>query len=492
MKEFIHLHNHTEYSLLDGAARINELVTTAKESGARAVAITDHGNLYGAIKFYKACEKQKIKPIVGCEVYLTDNLKIKDKNSPRYHLILLAKSFTGYNNISKLNSIGFVDGFYDRPRIDLEALRAHSEDIICLSGCVAGAISSSLLDPNLSDPYGTAKAWALKFKEIFGDDFYIEIQNHYIEEELKVNPLLFKIAREIGVKTVATNDLHYIKKSDAKAHDVLLCIQTASNYDDPDRMRFPNDEFYYKSYDEMLAVIPDEETLDTTVEIADKCNLVIPFKNYSIPQYMPPEGFGGDAEYLRHLAYEGLKARYGEITPEIEERAEKELNTIISMGFASYYLIVWDFINFAKNNGIPVGAGRGSGVGSIIAYAIHITEVDPLKYDLIFERFLNSSRQTMPDFDVDFCSDRREEVIEYVRKKYQPDHVAQIITFGTMKKKNAIKNVARVPDTFCRGKRPRKEHQGQRPQDTHLRPARPKQCPRHTRTDRALREQPDI
>ncbi len=444
MKEFIHLHNHTEYSLLDGAARINELVTTAKESGARAVAITDHGNLYGAIKFYKACEKQKIKPIVGCEVYLTDNLKIKDKNSPRYHLILLAKSFTGYNNISKLNSIGFVDGFYDRPRIDLEALRAHSEDIICLSGCVAGAISSSLLDPNLSDPYGTAKAWALKFKEIFGDDFYIEIQNHYIEEELKVNPLLFKIAREIGVKTVATNDLHYIKKSDAKAHDVLLCIQTASNYDDPDRMRFPNDEFYYKSYDEMLAVIPDEETLDTTVEIADKCNLVIPFKNYSIPQYMPPEGFGGDAEYLRHLAYEGLKARYGEITPEIEERAEKELNTIISMGFASYYLIVWDFINFAKNNGIPVGAGRGSGVGSIIAYAIHITEVDPLKYDLIFERFLNSSRQTMPDFDVDFCSDRREEVIEYVRKKYQPDHVAQIITFGTMKKKNAIKNVARV------------------------------------------------
>lgn len=446
MKEFIHLHNHTEYSLLDGSARITKLVKKAKDNGARAVAITDHGNLYGAIKFYKECEKQKIKPIIGCEFYLTGNRLLKDRyNNERYHIVLLAKSLEGFNNISQLSSIGYVEGFYDRPRIDLEVLRKHSKDVICLSGCVAGVISQTLLDVNLKDSYSDARDWAIKLRDIFAEgDFYIEVQNHFLEEELRVNPLLYKIANEIGVKTVATNDLHYVEKSDAKAHDVLLCIQTASNYDDPNRFRFANDEFYYKNYDEMLKVIANEESLDNTVEIADKCNLVIKFHDYCIPIYTPPEGFTDDAQYLRHLAYEGLKDRYGEITPEIKERAETELNTIISMGFASYYLIVWDFIKYAKNTGVPVGAGRGSGVGSIIAYAIRITDVDPLKYDLIFERFLNSSRQTMPDFDIDFCSDRREEVIDYVRKKYNLDHVAQIITFGKMKKKNAIKNVARV------------------------------------------------
>lgn len=446
MKEFIHLHNHTEYSLLDGSARIEKLVLTAKENGARAVAITDHGNLYGAIKFYKACIKYEVKPIIGCEFYITNDRFYKEKlNNPRYHIVLLAKNFNGYQNISKLSSIGFVEGFYDRPRIDFETLKKYSSDVICLSGCIAGLISQTLLDYNLPDSYKSAKEAAIMLRDNFAEgDFYIEIQNHFIEEELRVNPLLYKIAREIGVKTVATNDLHYIHKNDAKAHDVLLCVQTASNYDDPNRMRFPNDEFYYKTYDEMLKVIPDEESLDNTVGIADKCNLVIKFKEYAIPVYQPPEGFADDKEYLRHLAYQGLKMRYGFITDDIKERAEKELNTIISMGFASYYLIVWDFINYAKKNGIPVGAGRGSGVGSIIAYAIRITEVDPLQYDLLFERFLNSSRQTMPDFDVDFCSDRREEVIDYVKQKYKSDHVVQIITFGRMKKKNAIKNVARV------------------------------------------------
>lgn len=446
MQEFIHLHNHTEYSLLDGCTRIGELAKKAAESGARAVAITDHGNMYGAIKFYKACEKHKIKPIIGCEFYVADDLKLRTReNNPRYHLILLAKNLTGFHNLIKLSSIGYVDGFYDRPRIDYEALARHSEGLICLSGCIAGALSRYLLDPDRRDPYADAVAYARKTKSLFDEgDYYIELQNHGIEDEVKVLPLLKRLAKEIGVKTVATNDLHYLKKSDAKAHDVLLCIQTAKDYDDPNRFRFPNDEFYYKEYDEMLAAIGDEESLANTVEVADKCNLVIPFKEYCIPYFQPPEGFKDDAEYLRHLAFGGLKTRYGDITPEIRSRAEYELDTIITMGFASYYLIVWDFINYAKNHDIPVGAGRGSGVGSIVAYAIKITDVDPLRYDLIFERFLNSSRATMPDFDIDFCSDRREEVIDYVRGKYGVDHVTQIITFGKMKKKNAIKNVARV------------------------------------------------
>lgn len=446
MKEFIHLHNHTEYSLLDGCTRITQLVSEAKKQGARAVAITDHGNVYGAIKFYKECQKQGIKPIIGCEFYICENHKLKSKeNNERYHLILLAKNLNGFHNLMKLSSIGYVDGFYDRPRIDFDVLAQYSKDLICLSACVAGGVSRHITDGNSPDPYGDALAYAKRTQALFDEgDYYIELQNHFIKEELQALPLLRKLAREIGAKTVATNDLHYLKKSDAKAHDVLLCIQTAKDYDDPKRFRFPNDEFYYKSYDEMLEVIGEEESLDNTIEIADKIDLKIIFKNYLIPKYEPPEGYVDDADYLRRMAYDGLKMRYGEITPKIKERADHELDTIISMGFASYYLIVWDFINYAKSHDIPVGAGRGSGVGSIVAYAIKITNVDPLKYDLLFERFLNSSRQTMPDFDVDFCSDRREEVIDYVRRKYGYDHVTQIITFGKMKKKNAIKNVCRV------------------------------------------------
>jgi len=443
MKEFIHLHNHTEYSLLDGCTRIEALVKEAKAQGARAVAITDHGNVYGAIKFYEACQKHGVKPIIGCEFYICEDHNVKSKE--RYHLILLSKNINGFRNLMKLSSIGYVEGFYDRPRIDFNDLAKYSKDLICLSACVAGGVSRHIVDPLSDDPYGDALAYAKRTQALFAEgDYYIELQNHYIKEELQALPLLRKLAREIGAKTVATNDLHYLRKSDYMAHDVLLCIQTAKDYDDPNRFRFPNDEFYYKTYDEMLAVIGEEESLDNTIEIADKIDLVIPFKEYTIPVYVPPEGYVDDKDYLRKMAYAGLKERYGEITPEIKERADYELNTIITMGFASYYLIVWDFINYAKSHGIPVGAGRGSGVGSIIAYAIKITNVDPLKYDLIFERFLNSSRQTMPDFDVDFCSDRREEVIDYVRRKYGEDHVTQIITFGKMKKKNAIKNVCRV------------------------------------------------
>lgn len=439
-KEFVHLHNHTEYSLLDGCARITKLVAKAKEEGARAVAITDHGNMYGAIKFYKECKKQGIKPIVGMEAYFCEDYTVKNRESKRYHLILLAKNATGFQNLAKISSIAFVDGFYEKPRTDITVLRQYHEGIICLSACIAGEIPQKLLDHNYKGALDAAK----RLQDVFGEDFYIELQNHGLEEEREVYNNLKRIAYDIGAKCVATNDLHYVNKEDWKAHDVLLCIQTASDYDDPNRMRFPNSEFYYKSYDEMLEAVPDEEALANTLEVADKCELEIEFHKYTIPHYDPPEGYEDDKDYLRKMTMEGLKERYGVVTPEIKKRAEYELDTIITMGFASYYLIVWDFINYAKRNGIPVGAGRGSGVGSIVAYAIHITEVDPLKYDLIFERFLNSSRATMPDFDVDFCSDRREEVIAYVREKYHPDHVSQIITFGTMKKKNAIKNVARV------------------------------------------------
>lgn len=438
MKEFVHLHNHTEYSLLDGCARITALVKKAKEQGARAVAITDHGNMYGAIKFYKECLKNEIKPIIGMEAYMCDDMK--EKSRKRYHLVLLAKDDVGFHNLSKISSEAFVDGFYEKPRADFKLLEKYREGLICLSACIAGEIPQKLLERDFQGALATAR----KYKELFGDDFYIELQNHGLPEEREVINNLKRIAYEIGAKTVATNDLHYINKSDWKAQDILLCIQTGADLDDPKRFKFPNHEFYYKTYDEMMDAIQDEDALATSLEIADKCNLVIEFHKYTIPKYVPPEGYEDDKDYLRKMAMQGLKERYEVVTPEIIKRAEYELDTIITMGFASYYLIVWDFINYAKSHGIPVGAGRGSGVGSIVAYAIRITDVDPLKYDLIFERFLNSSRQTMPDFDVDFCSDRREEVIEYVREKYHSDHVAQIITFGTMKKKNAIKNVARV------------------------------------------------
>lgn len=454
-KKFVHLHLHTEYSLLDGASKISKLVEEVKKQGSGAVAITDHGNMFGAIKFYNACVKAGIKPIIGCEFYVTNDLKNKksskiadseeDESNPKYHLVLLAKDLTGYRNLSKLCSIAYLDGFYGKPRIDLEVLEKHSEGLVCLSACIGGAIPRLLLSKTSMDPYGDALAYAKKLKSLFDEgDFYIELQDHGIDDEKRVMPALIRIANEIGVKCVATNDVHYIHKSDDKMHDVLLCIQTASDYDDPNRMRFFGSEFYLKTYDEMLELFPNfPEALDTTAEIADKCNLKIPFGEYSIPVYGANKGIEPN-QYLRDKCYEGLKVRYKVLTDEIIQRAEYELGIIIRMGFASYYLIVWDFIDHAKSKGIPVGAGRGSGVGSIVAYAIGITDVDPIKYGLIFERFLNPERVTMPDFDVDFCGDRRDEVIEYVRNEYGSEKVAQIITFGTMKSKQAIKDVARV------------------------------------------------
>ncbi len=478
MRNFVHLHLHTEYSLLDGAARINRLFDKARSLGMRAIAITDHGNMYGAVDFYNAAQADfenqvkerlleerkaenleislddivpteedftrfadlRIKPIIGCEFYMTEDLKVKERTSQTYHLILLAKNDVGYYNLCKLNTIAWVDGFYMHPRIDFETLKAHSEGLICLSACIAGIVPRAIR----ADDYDRARELALWFKDVFGEDYYLEVQNHDIPDEKKVVVNLIKLGRELGIKLVATNDVHYVEKEDDEMQDVLICIGTAHYIDDEMRMRMNGPYYYFKSGDEMEELFPNlPEALDTTLEIAEKCNVTIKFKMPLFPPYKPPtDETPGD--YLRRLAYEGIVKRYPVITDEIKERMEYELSVIIKMGFAEYYLIVWDFIDYARRHDIPVGAGRGSGVGSIIAYAIGITNVDPLRYSLIFERFLNVERVSNPDFDIDFCMEGREEVIQYVRDKYGADRVTRIITFGTLAAKQAIKDVARV------------------------------------------------
>lgn len=443
---FIHLHVHTEYSLLDGAANINNLVDKAKELGMPAIAITDHGNMFAAVKFYNRCKEKDIRPIIGCECYLVEDHTQKNYSKltkeKADHLILLVKNDIGFKNLGKLNSIGYLEGLYGgKPRIDLTVLRKYADGLICLSACIAGTIPRLLLN----DDYNSALSYAKELKNIFGDDFYIELQDHALIEERRVNPLLVKIAKELGIKCVATNDIHYINKDDAEMHDALLCIQTGTYIDATDRMKFPNDQFFLKTYDEMYELfewIP--EALETTVEIANKCDFDFIFNDYQLPNYPCPGGLE-PPDYLAKITKEGLNKRYGnDLSKEHIERAESELEVIIEMGFAEYYLIVWDFIFWAKNNDIPIGPGRGSGVGSIVAYSIGITDVDPLKYQLLFERFLNKDRTSMPDFDIDICYSRREEVIEYVRTKYGDSHISQIITFGTMQKKAAIKDVGRV------------------------------------------------
>ncbi|MGI6701728.1 MAG: DNA polymerase III subunit alpha [Christensenellales bacterium] len=450
MRPFVHLHVHTEYSLLDGAARIDLLSGKCRELDMPAVAITDHGNMYGVIFFYDSLterktdkkSKKKLKPIIGCEFYVTDDLTSRGGGKQDLdHLVLLAKDYEGYKNLLKLNSISFTDGFYYKPRIDLDVLSRHSKGLICLSACLSGAIPKRLL---IND-YEGAKEYALKLKSLFSDgDFYIELQDNGIPEQKRINPLLVKLAEEIGVKPVATNDVHYIEREDSEMQDVLICVQTGKTIDSEDRMKFDGNEFYLKSGDEMAELFDwCVEAVDNTLEVAAKCNVELKFKQHLLPPYKPSDG-SAPADYLRSLTYNGLKKRYGEITPEIQKRAEFELDIIIKMGFTEYYLIVWDFINFAHLNDIPVGAGRGSGVGSIVAYAIEITNVDPLKYNLLFERFLNPERVSNPDFDIDFCFEGRGKVISYVIDKYGKDKVAQIITFGTMAAKNAIRDVARV------------------------------------------------
>lgn len=448
MTEFVHLHLHTEYSLLDGACKIDNLIDYCKSNGIDTVCMTDHGNMYGTLHFAEKAHVAGIKYIIGCEFYLTKDMNDKSGNTAE-HLILLAKNKVGYRNLIQLDSMAFVDGFYYKPKIDYKVLKEHSEGVICLSACLAGGIPRRLL----AGDYDGAKEMALYLKEVYGEDFYIEIQDHGIEEERRVLPMLVKLANEIGVELVATNDVHYLSKDDAQMQDVLMCIQMKKTLDDPKRMKFDTDEFYFKSAEEMKALFPNlPQAISNTRVIADKVTEPafnidkkgVPVRDMSlIPGYQPPDGSTPE-EYLRKLTDEGLKKRYGTVTERERTRADYELDVICRMGYAEYYLIVWDFINWSKAQGIPVGPGRGSGVSSIVAYSIGITDVEPLQYDLLFERFLNPDRVSMPDFDIDFCTDRREETIAYVRDKYHPENVCQIVTFGTMAAKNSIKDVGRV------------------------------------------------
>ena len=440
---FTHLHVHTQYSLLDGAARIGELVACAKKHGMDTLAITDHGVMYGVIDFYKACKKEGVKPIIGMEAYVAPrSLMDRDGSKDREyaHLILLAKNQTGYQNLMRLSSEAFLNGFYYKPRIDYDLLSQHAEGLICLSACLAGDIPQRLLQGN----YNGAKELAERLKGMFGGDFYIEIQDHGIPEQKEVLPGLVKLAGEIGVKIVATNDVHYVNKEDAQVQDVLLCVQTNTFVDEPNRMRMHADEFYLKSEQEMRAVLGQyPEAFTTTQEIADKCALEIAFGEKHLPGFAAPDGME-NAAFLRKLCDDGLQKKMPGAGEFERERLEYELDVIERMGFVDYFLIVWDFIDFAKRNGIIVGPGRGSGAGSLAAYCLNITDVDPLKYGLLFERFLNPERISMPDFDVDFCYERRQEVIDYVVGKYGADHVAQIITFGTMAARAAVRDVGRA------------------------------------------------
>ena len=441
---FVHLHVHTEFSLLDGACRISSMMDRVKELGQNAIAITDHGVMYGCIDFYKAAKAAGIKPIIGCEVYVARR-GMQDRvhgidNDP-YHLVLLCKDRTGYENLCKLVSEAFLHGFYGKPRVDLDLLRRHHEGLIATSACLAGAIPQSLM----MEDYDGALAQAKELAAIFGpDNFYLELQDHAIPEQRAVNQGVIRIARETGIPLVITNDAHYLRKEDAQMQDVLLCVQTGKTLDDPNRMKFQTDEFYLKSEEELRQLFPGlDDAFENTQRIADRCNLEFVFNQYHLPSFPVPEGFTNE-EYFRKLCMDGFRERYAEPPENYVERLEYEIGVISRMGYVNYYLIVWDFIRYAKENGIPVGPGRGSGAASIVAYCLHITEVDPMKYALIFERFLNPERVSMPDFDTDFCQERRGEVIEYVTRKYGADHVAQIATFGTMAARAAIRDVGRV------------------------------------------------
>ncbi len=443
MGNFTHLHVHTQYSLLDGAARIPDLVKRAKSLGQTALAVTDHGVMYGVVDFYKACQKEGIKPLIGMETYVAPrSMRDREGSQDRDygHLILLCKNQTGYENLMYLSSEAFLNGFYYRPRIDYDLLEQHCEGLVCLSACLAGDIPQALLQNN----YDGALAYAKRLQRMFGEDFYIELQNHGIPEQLQVLPGLRKIATEIGAKCVATNDLHYVSSDDAEAQDVLLCIQTQRFVDEPDRMRMEGNQFYLKSEAEMLLALPDDaEAIANTMEVAEKCNLQIEFGVRRMPAFTAPDGLD-NAVYLEQLCREGMAKKLPEADEETHARLDYELGVIRQMGFVDYFLIVWDFIHYAKTNGIMVGPGRGSGAGSLAAYCLDITDVDPIKYGLLFERFLNPERISMPDFDVDFCYERRQEVIDYVAAKYGAGHVSQIITFGTMAARAVIRDVGRV------------------------------------------------
>ena len=442
---FTHLHIHTEFSLLDGACRIKDLVARVKELGQDAVAITDHGVMYGVIDFYKACKAAGIKPIIGCEVYVaqrgrTDRVHELDAESR--HLVLLCKNETGYRNLSYMVSMGFVEGFYIKPRIDMELLRAHSEGLIALSACLAGEIPRRLRNGD----YEGAKAHALEMRELFGEDsYYLELQDHGLPEQKKVAAGILRIHEETGIPLVVTNDAHYLTREDAELQDALMCIQMGKLMEDENRMKFETSEFYVKSEDEMRALFPNyPEAADNTAKIAEMCNVDFQFGVHHLPEFKLPEGETDGDAYFEKLCWRGFEQRYPGAGEEYRERLRMEMGVIRQMGFVDYFLIVSDFIGYAKSQGIPVGPGRGSAAGSMVAYCLYITEIEPMKYSLYFERFLNPERVTMPDIDIDFCIRRRQEVIDYVARKYGEDHVAQIVTFGTMKAKAAIRDVGRV------------------------------------------------
>ena len=441
---FVHLHTHTAYSLLDGEGTIPKLIERAKELGQTAMAITDHGNMYGVIDFYECAKQNGIKPIIGCEVYVAARSrfdKVHELDSQSCHLILLAENDVGYHNLMKLVSAGFIEGFYYRPRIDMDILREHNEGIIALSACMSGVLSRQLLSGN----YDEAKRRAQEFLDIFGRDrYFIEIQDHGIFEQKKLNRDLISIARELNIDIVATNDIHYTLKRDAEYQDVLMCIQMGKTVDDEDRMKMDCDQLYLKSEEEMtelFSYIP--EALENTQKIADRCNVEIEFGQFHLPKFEIPNGLTA-YEYLKQLVDRGMRERYPNADESVVSRMQYELDTISQMGYVDYFLIVWDFIHYAKSHGIPVGPGRGSAAGSVVAYCLHITDVDPIKYSLIFERFLNPERVSMPDIDIDFCYVRRGEVIDYVNRKYGSDNVAQIVTFGTMAARLAIRDVGRA------------------------------------------------
>lgn len=445
--KFTHLHLHTEYSLLDGSGKIKEMVLQAKALGMDSIAITDHGVMFGVIDFYKTCLMEGIKPVIGCEVYVAPNSRFDREvgnNEERYHhLVLLAENNTGYQNLMKIVSKGFLEGFYYRPRVDMEVLEQYHEGIIALSACLAGEVSNNLL----KGFYAEAKLAALRLQGIFGkDNFFLELQDHGMPEQKMVNQGLLRLSQETGIKLVATNDVHYTYAEDADPHDILLCIQTQKKVTDENRMRYEGGQYYMKSPEEMYALFPyAKEAVANTYEIAQRCNVTITFGEYKLPVYPVPEGYTA-FEYLKELCSQGLHKRYEPVTEELWVRLEYELETIRSMGFVDYFLIVWDFIKYAKDHGIAVGPGRGSAAGSLVSYTLEITDIDPIKYSLLFERFLNPERVSMPDIDIDFCFERRQEVIDYVTRKYGKDKVVQIVTFGTMAARGVIRDVGRALD----------------------------------------------
>lgn len=442
---FAHLHLHTEYSLLDGACRIERLLDKAVELGQTAVAVTDHGCMYGVIDFYKAAKKRGIKPIIGCEVYVAKRTRfdrVHELDSENRHLVLLCENETGYRNLIAMVSKSWTEGFYNRPRVDFELLEQHHEGLIALSACLAGEIPRALA----RNDYAGAKEAALRYRDIFGKgNFYLELQDHGLDEQHYVNPQLIRLSRETGIPAVVTNDCHYIEREDSEMHHILICIQTGRTVEDENTLEFGSDQFYFKSEEEMRALFPElPEAADNTAKIAERCHVEFEFGKTKLPRFETPDGTDNQT-FFENLCFDGLKRRYGDRpAPDLSERLRYEISVISNMGYVNYYLIVWDFVRYAKSVGIPVGPGRGSGAGSLCAYCVGITNVDPIRYGLIFERFLNAERVSMPDFDIDFSDERRDEIIQYVLDKYGADHVAQIVTFGTMAARGVLRDVGRA------------------------------------------------